>query len=51
MAIYHKKYINWSKVNNELSLSLAGTGMMFHPEDKPYNKILNKKELDILLRD
>ena len=51
IAIYHNKYINWNKVNQELGLSLAGTRMLFHPEEKPFNKILNKKELYSLLKD
>jgi len=51
IAIYHNKYIDWEKVNQELCLSLAGTGMMFHPEDKPFNQILNNKELHSLLQD
>ena len=49
IAIYNNKYIDWKKINQELGLSLAGTKMMFHPEEKPFNKILNKKELHSLL--
>jgi len=51
IAMYHNKYINWNKVNQELGLALAGTRMMFHPEEKPFNKMLNNKELDSLLQD
>ena len=51
IAMYNNKYIDWNKVNQKLGLALAGTGMMFHPEDKPFNKMLNKKELDSLLKD
>ena len=39
IAMYHNKYINWNKVNQELGLALAGTRMMFHPEEKPFNKM------------
>tara|TARA_R100000808_G_C2016971_1_gene66940 strand:+ start:46 stop:231 length:186 start_codon:yes stop_codon:yes gene_type:complete len=51
IGIYHNKYIDWEKVNQELSMSLAGTRLLFHPEDKPFNKILNNKELNSLLQD
>jgi|TARA_B100000900_G_C20124345_1_gene531291 hypothetical protein len=51
IAMYNNKYIDWYKVNQELGLALAKTGMMFHPEEKPFNKMLNKKELDSLLED
>tara|TARA_Y100000114_G_C11612406_1_gene255726 strand:- start:55 stop:237 length:183 start_codon:yes stop_codon:yes gene_type:complete len=49
IAIFHKKYINWKKVNQDLGLSLAGTKLMFHPEEDPFRKLLNKKELSSLL--
>lgn len=51
IAMYNNKYIDWNKVNQELGFALAGTRMMFHPEEKPFNKMLNKKELDSLLQD
>lgn len=49
-AIYYNKYINWQKVNQAFAFTLAET-IMFHPEDKPYNKLLNTNELKILLED
>lgn len=49
IAIFHKKYINWKKVNQDLGLSLAGTKLMFHPEEDPFRKLLNKKELSSLI--
>ena len=50
IAIYHKKYINWKKVNVAFAFTLAET-VMFHPEEKPYNKLLSTNEINTLLED
>jgi len=51
IAIFHNKYINWEKVNKDLGLSLAGTRLMFHPEENPFRKLFNNKEMKSLLKD
>lgn len=51
IAMFNNVEIDWQKTNQQLALSLAGTKIMFHPEEKPFNKMLNKKELNSLLQD
>ena len=51
ITIYHKKYINWKKLNQDIGMSLAGSRLLFHPEQDPFRKIFNNKELKTLLED
>ena len=51
ISIFHKKYINMNKLNQEFAFILACQRLFFHPEDKPFNKIFSKNEIDILIAD
>jgi hypothetical protein len=50
IAIHHRKYINWKKVNQEFALTLSTT-MMFHPEEEPFKKWLGHKDVVTLISD
>jgi len=51
ISIFNKKYINWNQVSLDLAFSLAKTNLLFHPEDKPFNKLLTNNEIKILVSD
>ena len=51
ITIFNKKYIDWNKLNKEFSFNLACNRLMFHPEEYPFRNILNKKEINLLIKD
>jgi len=51
IILTHKKYINWNKLNQDVSMSLANSNLLFHPEDDPFKKWIGSKDVKRLVSD
>ena len=51
IIITNKKFINWNKLNRDITTSLAYSRLLFHPEDKEARKYLTIDEIKLLVSD
>lgn len=51
IILTHKKYINWNKLNQDITMSLSKCNLLFHPEDDPFRKWIGLKDVETLVSD